>query len=115
MTIVRTIGGVERRFGLLTVDDLMSITDTIPNPSGEIVDLRSLDKWAKNPRGCEVFLELSARKTEPGLRRPEVAKWGNLIERTNLAAELFVLSITTGEDVPSPKAPGVDTTPPTGS
>lgn len=115
MTIERTIGGVSRRFGMLSVDDLMSITDTIPNPTGEIIDLRGLDKWAKNPRGAEYYLELSARKVDRGITREQVAKWGTVMERTNLAAELFVLAITTGEEVPAPKAEGGSTNPPTGN
>ena len=115
MTIERTIGGKSRRLGLLTVDDLVSITDTIPNPSGEIVDLRGLDKWAKNPRGCEFFLELSAAKCDPSLKRSDVAQWGTIMERCNVAAEVYAASITTGEGDSAPKAAGGNTNPPTGN
>jgi hypothetical protein len=115
MTITRTIGGVERRFGLLSVDDLMSLTDTIPLASGEIVDLRGLDKWSKSPRGAEYFLEMSARKVDRAITRDTVGKWGTIMERCNLAAEIFGLSITTGEEAPGPKVEGASTSPQIGN
>lgn len=114
MTITRTIGGKERRLQLLSVDDLMSITETIPRPSGEIVDLRGLDLWSKNPRGCEWFLWTSAAKLEPTLKREDVAAWGSLLERINNASEVFQLSITTGEESPVPKGEGATGSPPIG-
>ncbi len=114
MIITRTIGGAERRFELLSVSDLETVSDTIPNPSGEIIDLRGLNKWANNPRGCERFLFVSAKKCEPMLTAEAVGKWGTIAERVALATDIFMQSLSSGEESPIPNASGGSTNPPTG-
>ncbi len=99
-TILRKLGGVERTFTIPSVEQLENLTYTIPNPGGEVVDLRGLDRWSKNPVGCEHFI--SASLNDPTIKREDIRKWGSVIERTNLANELLITSLSTGEDVPSP-------------
>ncbi len=114
MIMTRTIGGAARRFELLTVSDLETISDTIPNPSGEIIDLRGLNKWANSPRGCERFLFVSAKKCDPLVTADAVAKWGTIAERVALATDIFMASLSSGEESPGPNASGGPTNPPTG-
>ncbi len=116
MNITRKFGGKERAFGLLTQDDLRSITATIPIAVGEVIDLRCLDRWSKNPDGCDWFIWYSLKKTEPMITRADVTKTGSIMGRTNLAADIFGESITAGEDYGDPKAEGVTPpNPPTGT
>ncbi len=100
MIITRTIGGAERRFSLLSVEDLESVSDNIPNPSGEIIDLRGLNKWANSPRGCEHFLWASVKKNDPLVTLDAVRKWGTIAERVALATEIFLKSLDSGEGTP---------------
>ena len=101
-----TLGGIERHFGLLTVDDLITITGTIPTQADDIIDLERLDKWAKNPIGCEHFLTLAAQKTDRGVNRDTVKTWGSIRQRCIVAADLFAKSVICGEEVPAPKVTG---------
>lgn len=107
MTMTRKIGGKKRAFDLLTQDDLRSIMATVPNLTGDIIDIRSLDRWSKNLDGCEVFIFYAAKKSDPTLTRAMVHTWGSIMGRVNLASELFTASITSGEEEPDPKAEGV--------
>ncbi len=116
-TLTRTIAGVERRFSLLSQYDLADLTLDIPSPSGEIIDLRGLSLWAKNPIGCERFLAVAATKAGDKTTAKEAGKWGSINDRANIAVEIFGLSIRSGEEVPGPKAQGgeANTSPQTGS
>ncbi len=115
--LTRIIGGKERTFPLLSADDLETLTFTIPNPSGEIIDLRGLDRWAKHVKGCDLFIRASAVKADPTITTPQIRTWGSIMDRTNLAADLFAASITASEEPDAPKGQGGEkgTTPPTGS
>ncbi len=90
------------------------MTEDMPNASGEIIDIRGLDKWSKNVVGCEKFLFSSAHKADPSIKPDMPGKWGSIIERTNLANEIFITSIQSGEESPSPNASGGTTNPPIG-
>ncbi len=101
-TITRNIGGKDRTFTILSAGQLETITYTVPNPSGEIIDIRGLDKWAKHVTGCEWFILESLRATDPTVKREDIAKWGSIQDRTALASELFALAFTSKEESPSP-------------
>lgn len=106
-TITHAIGGTERQFGLLSVEDLVSLTQTAPNVNGEIIDIYALDKWSKNPLGCVHFLLAAARKLNPGLTFEEVGKWGSILRRSQVASDLLTRSLVSGEEpVEGPKATG---------
>ena len=113
---LQKIGGLERTFTLLSVDDLRTIQGSMPNPGAEIIDLRMLDRWSKNPDGAEWFVWLAARKSDPALTRETVRGWGSIMGRVNLASRIFSESITSGEESNNPKAEGEPggASPPTG-
>lgn len=98
--------GKDRTFGLLSVEDLMTITASIPNPSGEPINLSALDKWSKNPQGCEHFLYLAAQKVTPLVKVEEIRTWGSILRRINVAADLLTKSLLNGEEEEVPKAEG---------
>lgn len=100
-----TLGGKERTFSLLSVEDLVSLTNTAPNVNGEIIDINALDKWSKHPRGCAHFILASAKKLNPALTFEDVSKWGSIMGRTNIASDIFVKSLISGEEPePDPNA-----------
>jgi hypothetical protein len=106
-TVSYKLGGKEREFSLLSVEDLVSLTYTAPNVNGEIIDIPALDKWSKHPQGCARFLLASAKKTNPTLTLEEVNGWGSILGRSKAANDLFTRSIISGEEPePDPKAAG---------
>ena len=114
LSFVERLGGKDRTFTLLSVDDLIALTRTLP-AAGDIIDLRGLDLWSKNPEGAEWFLVKSLRKTEPMITRDEVRKHGSLLRRVNIANRIFTESIASGEESESPKVEGGTPIPPTGT
>ena len=107
-TITHKIGGVERAFGLLSVEDLVSLTHGAPSANGEILDIYALDKWSKHVFGCSHFLLAAARKVNPALTFEDVATWGSVLRRTQIASDLLTRSLVSGEE------PDVDPKPPAG-
>lgn len=111
-TITHKLGGIERQFSLLSVDDLVSLTNTAPNSNGEIIDINALDKWSKNPRGCAYFILASAKKINPALTFEEVSKWGSILGRVNIASDILVRSLVSGEEPDADPKAVAGTTPP---
>lgn len=106
-TISHRIGQAEREFGLLSVEDLVSLTNTAPSVNGEIIDIYTLDKWARHPRGCVHFVLASARKLNPKLTFEEVSQWGSVLRRTQVAVDILTRSLISGEEPDElPKATG---------
>lgn len=114
-SFVDKIGGKERTFQLLSVDDFKTLGNSIPNPSSDVIDLRSLDRWSKSPEGCEWFIWQSLRKSDPIVTREDVRKMGSVMHRVTLASEIFTRSIGEGEEPESPKVEGGQPNPPTGT
>ena len=106
-TVSYKLGGVERQFSLLSVEDLVSLTNTAPNSSGEIIDIYTLDKWSKNVRGCTHFILASAQHLNPKTTFEEVSKWGSILGRCKIASDLLTRSLVSGEEPEvDPKAEG---------
>lgn len=112
-TVTHKIGGVERQFALLSVEDLVSLTQTAPSANGEIIDIYALDKWSKNVFGCAHFLLAAAKKVNPKLTFEDVSGWGSVLRRTQIASDILTRSLISGEE-PDPKAEAGTPAPATG-
>ncbi len=106
-TFTHKLGGKDYVFSLLSVEDLMTLTATLPNPNGEVVATGDLNRWSQSPVGCEHFLLLSAQKQQPMYKFADVRSWGSIRQRIAAAADILGRSVINGEeDPPTQKARG---------
>lgn len=105
------LGGVEREFGLLSVEDLVELTAMCPNPSGELINIADLDRFTRHPAGCAAFLVIAAKKVNPMLTDKDVSAWGSIWTRSLAAKHVFDLSMLAGEENLIPKATGAEAPP----
>ena len=94
------IAGKDRAFGLLTVEDLMKLTALLPASvvDRDIIEVARLYQWASNAMGCVHVLFMSAKKFDTGLTFPDVAKWGSIMRRIEIARAVFNASVFNGEE-----------------
>jgi len=98
--ITARLGGKERRFGLLTVEDLCDLTEQIGLAESDrlLLDTSALYRWAANPKGCAHVILCAVQKFEPAATLATVNGWGSLMQRVNLAREIMAKSCVSGEE-----------------
>ncbi len=91
-----TLGGKEYSFGLLSVEDLITIMNHISR--NDILDLDTLFKATKNPQWCDLFLLTAGKKSNDKLTAEDVRKMGSILGRVKVAVDIYAKSIINGEE-----------------
>jgi len=93
------------RFGLITVEDMVTLTNMLQRRSGELIAGAELEKWITSPDGCENLLALASCNAGHPATAAEVRKWGSYRQRMTLAWKLWLDSVRSGEEEePDPNA-----------
>lgn len=102
--IAEKLGKESRQFGLLSVEDMVSLTNMVTFKNGCMIDATAVERWITTPEGCEQLLSLASQTIAPAA--PSIIrKWGSFRQRSQLAMRIWLESVVSGEeDLPDPKA-----------
>lgn len=101
------LGGKERLFAPLTVEDLAILSRMIPNPNGDFITVSGLDSLSKSVSGCSTVIWLSLKKEDASITAEKISAMSSVLRRVNIANRLIVDALVSGEEADAdPKAPG---------
>lgn len=92
------LGGKQRMFPLLTVEDLAVLSRMVPNPNGDFITINGLDALSRSPSGCSTVIWLSLKKEEPGVTIEQISKMGSILRRCNIASKIITDALVSGEE-----------------